>query len=153
MNPRSGAIATAMAAMLLSISGAAVAHGPKGCKHGILRGQYVFSATGFTRTNLDSPWVPKAIVEFIDFNGDGTLTTPSVSVANPAGNTGLILDRAPGSAGSYSINDDCTGNLQFADGNVFKLYVAPRGDEIWMLQTQGLGGSLNVFQGKAERLW
>jgi hypothetical protein len=128
------------------------AHGKnEGCRAERLKGDYVFSATGYTRANLDAPWVPKAIVELLDFNGDGTLTTPSVTLANPFGNTGLIVDRV-GNPGTYTINDDCTGWLQFADGNVFRIYMAPRGDEFWLIQTVGLGGSLNVFQGQVKRI-
>jgi hypothetical protein len=121
------------------------------CRAERLNGLYAFSATGYTRANLDAPWVPKAIVEFMRLNGDGTLTTPSVTVANPFGNGGLIIDRV-GSPGSYSVDDNCTGWLQFDDGNVFRIYVSPRADEFWMIQTAGLGGSLNVFQGKATKV-
>jgi hypothetical protein len=30
-----------------------------------------------------TPWVPKAILEVLHFNGDGTLTTPVVAIATP----------------------------------------------------------------------
>ena len=142
-----------VAALIMAVPGFATAQGPKACRVQTVHGQYIFSATGHTRANLESPWVPKAIIEVIDFNGDGTVTVPAVTVANPGGNTGLILDRAPGGSGSYSLNDDCTGTLQFSDGVSFKIYVSPRGHEIWLIQMTGLGGSLNVFQGKAERVW
>jgi hypothetical protein len=121
------------------------------CRGERLNGLYAFSATGYTRAHLDSPWVPKAIVEFLRMNGDGTLDTPSVTVVNPFGNTGLVVDRV-GSPGTYQVNDDCTGWLAFADGNVFRIYVAPLANEFWMIQTAGLGGSLNVFQGKATKV-
>jgi hypothetical protein len=121
------------------------------CRAERLKGEYVFSTTGYTRANLESPWVPKAIVELLAFNGDGTLTTPSVTLANPFGNIGLIVDRV-GNPGVYEVHDDCTGKVTFADGNVFKIYVAPRGDEFWMIQTVGVGGSLNVFQGNVKRV-
>ena len=35
--------------LIIAIPGLAVANGPKGCKHDMLRGQYVFTATGFSR--------------------------------------------------------------------------------------------------------
>ena len=97
--------------------------------------------------------VPKAIVELLEINGDGTLTTPAVTIANPFGNTGAVLDRA-GNPGTYSVNDDCTGTHQFADENVFRLRVSPQGHEFWMIQTVGLAGALNtnVIQGRAKKI-
>ena len=122
----------------------------------LLKGRYVFTATGFTRpfnSSPGAPWVPKAIVEVLQFNGDGTLSTPAVTIANPFGDSGAVLDPpAGGAAGVYSTNDDCTGQVQFLDatGATFKIVVdAPRGDTIWMIQTHPIN---NVFQGKAVRV-
>lgn len=126
------------------------------CKDDILKGQYVFTATGFTRpaTSLaGTPWVPKAILEVLHFNGDGTLTTPVVAVANPFGDSGTVLQPPAGAPGLYSINDDCSGSVQFLDANnaTFKIYVdPPRGDTIWMIQTNP---TQNVFQGRAKRVF
>jgi hypothetical protein len=136
-------------ALILGAPGFAAAHGIKGCKHDMLRGQYVFTASGHTRASADSPWVPKAIVEALSINGDGTLTTPAVTVANPFGNSGAVSSWAPGSAGVYTVSDDCTGTLQFTPGPSFNIYVAPRGDEFWLMQSN----PNNVFQGTAKRLW
>jgi hypothetical protein len=121
------------------------------CRAERLKGLYAFSATGYTRANLESPWVPKAIVEFLRLNGDGTLTTPWVTVVNPFGNGGLVVDRV-GTPGTYSVDEDCTGWVQFGDGVVFRIFVAPLAGEFWMIQTGGLGGSLNVFQGRATKV-
>ena len=63
------ALATVLGALCLSAPLVATAGGEL-CRVKSLRGLYVFSATGYTRANLDSPWVPKAIVEFLDLNGD-----------------------------------------------------------------------------------
>jgi hypothetical protein len=125
-------------------------------KNDILKGQYVFTASGFTRapnSGPGTPWVPKAILEVLQFNGDGTLTTPAVTVANPFGDLGNVLQPAAGAPGVYSINDDCSGTVHFLDaGNVmFKIRVdTPRGDAIWMIQTNPAN---NVFQGSAKRVW
>jgi len=153
MNParkRAKAFATALCAIGMSAPLLATAHNLP-CRTERLNGLYVFTATGYTRANLDSPWVPKAIVQFIRMNGDGTLTTPWVTVANPAGNTGFVIDRV-GAPGVYSVNDDCTGSMSFGDGVVHKIFAAPRGDEFWLIQLAGLGGSLNVFQGQAKKV-
>ena len=121
---------------VLCLPGLAAADPIKKCKDEILKGQYVFTATGFTRASTGlpgNPWVPKAIVEVLHFNGDGTFTTPVVTVANPFGDTGNVLQPPAGAPGLYSINDDCSGNVQFLDANTttYRIYVdPPRGDTL-----------------------
>jgi len=143
-------------ALIVCLPALAAAEPTKKCKVDILKGQYVFTASGFTRPAASvpgTPWVPKAILEVLHFNGDGTLSTPSVTVANPFGDLGNILQPPSGADGSYSINDDCSGTIQFSDAaNVtFKIMVdPPRGDAIWMIQTNPAN---NVFQGVATRVW
>jgi hypothetical protein len=139
----------------LCLPALAVAEPTKKCKDDILKGQYVFTASGFTRASSSKPgdpWVPKAILEVLHFNGDGTLTTPVVAVANPFGDTGTVLQPPMGAPGLYSINDDCSGTVQFLDATnaAFKIYVdPPQGDRIWMIQTNP---AQNVFQGSAKRV-
>jgi len=135
------------ASLIICIPGLAVADGPKGCKHDMLRGQYVFTATGFSRA-ADGSWFPKAIVEYIDMKGDGTLSVPAATVANRA-NDGAVVQSPPGGVGAYSLNDDCTGTLQFTNGPSFNIFAAPRGEEFWMIQTN----PNNVLQGNVKRLW
>ena len=147
---------TATLALILCLPGLAGADPTKRCKLAILKGQYVFTASGFTRPPASLPgtlWVPKAILEVLHFNGDGTLSTPVLAVANPFGDLGNILQPPSGADGSYSINDDCTGTVQFFDAAsvMFKIVVdPPRGDTIWMIQTNPAN---NVFQGSATRVW
>jgi len=142
-------------ALMICMPGLAAAELSNRCTNDILKGQYVFTATGFTRAPNSAPgtpWVPKAIVEVLHFNGDGTLSGPSVTLANPFGDTGAILNPA-GAAGSYSVNEDCTGTMQFLDavGVAFKFVVdPPLGDTIYMIQ---INPNNNVFQGRAERVW
>jgi hypothetical protein len=148
---------TKCSAMLLisCLPGLAVADATSRCTNSLLNGQYVFTASGFTRapgSAPGTPWVPKAIMEVLQFSGDGTLTTPAVTVANPFGDTGNILQPPSGAPGLYSINDDCSGTVQFLDaaGVTFKVFVEPpRGDTIWMIQTNPAN---NVFQGSAKRV-
>jgi hypothetical protein len=142
--------------LILCLSELAAAEPTNRCKNSILIGEYVFTASGFTRppnSAPGTPWVPKAIIEVLRFNGDGTLSTPAVTVANPFGDTGNILQPPSGAPGTYSINDDCSGTVQFLDAaNVtFKIYVdPPQGDTIWLIQTNP---NNNVFQGSAKRVW
>jgi len=143
-------------AAALCLPGLAAADPAKRCKDEVLKGQYVFTATGFTRpaaSGPGTPWVPKAILEVLHFNGDGTLATPAVTVANPFGDTGSILQPPAGAPGLYSVNDDCSGTVHFLDANnaTFTIYVdPPRGDTIWMIQTNPVN---NVFQGRAQRVF
>lgn len=141
--------------LILCLPGLAAADHTRKCSNDMLKGQYVFSASGFTRAPTSTPgtpWVPKAILEVLQFNGDGTLSTPGLTLANPFGDTGNILQPAAGADGTYSINEDCTGTVQFLDaaGVTFKIYVdPPKGDTIWMIQTNP---AQNVFQGTAKRV-
>jgi hypothetical protein len=134
--------------LMICIPGIGMANGPKGCRHDMLRGHYVFTATGYSRAAADGPWFPKAIVEYIDIKGDGTLSVPAATVANRI-NDGQVVQSPPGGVGSYSVNDDCTGIVQFSPGPSFNIFVAPRGDEFWMIQTN----PNNVLQGNVKRLW
>jgi hypothetical protein len=142
--------------LILCLPGLAAADQTNRCNDGILNGHYIFTATGYTRAPASTPgtpWVPKAIVEVLHFHGDGTLTTPALTVANPFGDTGNILQPPSGPPGVYSINTDCSGTVHFLDASnlAFAIYVEPpKGDTIWMIQVNPAN---NVFQGSAERLW
>ena len=150
------AMLTATLPLILCLPGIAAADVTNKCSEDILQGQYVFTASGFTRpptSGPGTPWVPKAILEVLHFNGDGTLSTPSVTLANPFGDSGAILQPGAGADGIYSINDDCSGTVQFFDAAsvTFKIFVdPPRGDTIWMIQTNPAN---NVFQGSATRVY
>jgi len=145
-----------MLAVFLSLPGFAAANSARRCADHLLRGQYIFAASGFTRAPNSlpgTPWVPKAIVEVLEFSGDGTLTTPALTLANPFGDLGNVVQPpSGGSPGLYSINDDCSGTVQFlSDVNVmYRIHVDPADrDTIWMIQTSPAN---NVIQGSAKRL-
>ena len=126
--------------LVVGVSGAAFADddAPQ-CSVRTLRGRYVFSASGFT---INSGVVqPKAIVEVIDFNGDGTLAVP----AGTRSVNGVITQNLSG-VGTYTLNDDCTGTIVFGI-LTFDIFVAPRGNQWWEIQTN----PNNVLQGSATR--
>ncbi len=141
------------AAIALGISGAAVAdddHHARGCTPALLNGLYIFAATGFIIPAAPAPAQPKAIVEFIRFHGDGTLTVPAASRSL----NGVVGQSPPGGTGTYTVADlvppdrGCTGTLAFTGGPSFDLFVSPPGDEVWMIQNN----PGNVLQGTVLKL-
>ncbi|HEY0768224.1 MAG TPA: hypothetical protein VGD47_09740 [Steroidobacteraceae bacterium] len=116
------------------------------CSESTLEGLYVFSATGFNI--VQGAAQPKAVTEFIRFNGNGTLTVPAATVSLD----GVVIRSPPNGTGSYTVSSDCTGSLQFNDRAhaSFDLFIAADGHTIYMNQT---GGALpGVLQGRAESL-
>jgi hypothetical protein len=138
-----------VAAMCLGVSGTARADDEgKACGPRTLHGRYVFAASGFTivAVNGVEQSQPKAIIEIIDFHGDETL-----SVVGATRSVNGAVATSPPSVGTYTVNAECTGSIMFAAPPfpTFDIAVEPRGDGLWMIQTnQG-----SVFQGTATRVW
>ena len=138
--------ASAIAAlMMLTASGAAQAKDDdvQQCSSANLQGLYAFHASGFNIVSGAAPQ-PKAIVELIQFNGDGTITGggPTVSI------NGAIIPIPPGT-GTYGLAADCiNGSLKFGDGKTFDFVVGFRQAQLYMIQTN----PFTVFEGTAERL-
>jgi len=117
-----------------------------------LNGVYVFTANGFTTISpATSPTSPKAIVEVIHFNGDGTVEVPRATRST----NGNPIEENPGSNGTYTVNPVafdgvCQGSLTFSGGAPnFDLYFAQaKPDVIWEIQTD----KGNVFQGAATKV-
>lgn len=113
------------------------------CSVETLRGTYIFDAAGYI--NLSSSWTPKAVVEFLNINGDGTLT--SVGTANVGGN--LVGASFHQTTGSYTVKEDCTGTLAFnPQGPHFDIFVVPGGSQFHMIQTD----TSNVLAGVVKRV-
>jgi hypothetical protein len=138
-----------VAAMALGTSDVAQADNrvQTSCSAQTLRGSYLFATHGYNIINGVA--VPKAILEGIDFNGDGTLVAAFVTVSI----NGTII-RASGTLGTYTVQADCRGTLTFADGNNFDTFVEPTGKQLWMIQTvAGIPpGATAVFEGMATRV-
>ena len=129
------------AAMVLGACGLARAdERDNGCTLRTLRGTYVFSATGFNI--VAGVAQPKAIVEVIQFNGDGTLTVPAATLSA----NGVIIRSLPGGFGTYTAEDDCTATITF-NGPTFDAFISRNGDTLSMIQTN----PNTVFQGTASR--
>jgi len=102
----------------------------------------VFSATGYTI--VAGVAQPKAIVELIRFNGDGTLTVPGATRSI----NGVIGQVPAGGTGTYTLGADCIGTLAFTGGPTFDVFASPKGEDLWMIQTN----PNSVFQGNVTRV-
>ena len=127
-----------LAAMALGMSGIAVAD--TDCTLKTLRGQYVFTASGYTV--VAGVPQPKAIVEVIDFKGDGTLTVGAVTRSI----NGAIARIPAGGTGKYTLDAGCAGTLAFDGGPSFDIFGSPNSGKLRMIQTN----TDTVFEGSAE---
>ena len=81
-----------------------------------LRGSYLFATHGWNIVGGIAQ--PKAIVEGIDFNGDGTLVSPFATVSI----NGTII-RSAGTMGFYTVAADLTGPSHLPEAQVFDIFV------------------------------
>lgn len=124
-------------------SAQAQARGPMAtCGLNTLRGSYLFTANGYNIVGGVAQ--PKAIVEGINFNGDGTLVSPFATVSI----NGNII-HASSTPGIYTLNADCTGTLSFNNGPSSDIFADVSGRELTMIQT---GPGAPVFEGTATRM-
>ena len=117
------------------------------CSVGMLRGLYVWTFDGYA--NFGGNLVPKAVMQGLRFNGDGTTFNPFGTV-NIGGT--IIID-ATGGVGTYTVAADCTGTISITDGPSFNMYVGPGAQQIWTTQIAGGAGSgAGLGVGTATRL-
>ena len=140
------ALVSLVAAMALGTSGVARAgSGSEGCSVSTLQGLYVFNAHGW---NIQGRAVPKAVLDGVHFNGDGTLATLFGTVSI----NGVIF-HGGNEAGTYTVNEDCTGTVTITvTGVMYDTFVRPDGGQVWMIQTSGPGGTPSVLEGTATRV-
>jgi len=121
----------AVAMAFIGVTGIAQANDDdKKCSVAALRGWYLFAATGYNIVGGVAQ--PKAIVESIDFEGNGTLTVPAAT----ASLNGVIVHPPAGGTGTYAVTPDCTGTLTFIpSGLTFDLFLAPKSEDFFMIQT------------------
>ncbi len=91
--------------------------------------------------------LPKAIMQSIRFNGDGTTFNPFGTV-NIGGT--IIID-ATGGVGTYTVAADCVGTLSITTGPSFNIYVGPGSQQLWITQIVGTGAT-GLGVGTARRL-
>jgi|SRR6267154_693269 hypothetical protein len=114
------------------------------CSVGMLRGLYLWTFDGYT--DLGGGLLPKAVMQGLRFNGDGTTFNPFGTV-NIGGT--IIID-ATGGVGTYTVAADCTGTLSITDGPSFNIYVGPGAQQVWT--TQIAGGVTGLGVGTATRV-
>jgi len=135
------------AAIALAVSGIARADkddNKKECSEATLSGLYIFNASGFNIVSGVAQ--PKAVVEFIRFNGDGSLTVPAAT----ASINGVVMRSPAHGTGTYTVGADCTGSLTFGPpGPVFDLFLSSKGSEVYMIQ---IAPGSPVMQGIVEKL-
>lgn len=147
----SGSALTAVAALTVALSFASAqtvdetqradSNAPV-CSEQTLRGSYLFAAQGFNIVSGAAQ--PKAILEGIDFNGDGTLSVPFATLSI----NGQIIQAPPGGVGVYTVETSCAGTLKFTNGPSFNIFVRPNGKTLWMIQTD----SNTVLQGTVTKV-
>ena len=112
------------------------------CSAQTLHDLYLFDAHGWNIVGGVAQ--PKAIVEGIDFNGDGTLSVPFATVSI----NGLIIQVPPGGVGVYTVEANCEGTLTFTNGPSYDMFVEHSGKQVWMIQTD----ANTVFQGTVTKV-
>jgi hypothetical protein len=138
-------------AVLLAVVVGSPAFGADDCTPALLNGLYVFTARGFSTPTPAGPALPQAILELIRFKGDGTASTPGVSLSL----NGTIVVLLPGDSGTYTVteltpkDDACIGNVTFSgSGASLNFVVSRKADTIWLIQRN----PNTVFQGTATKL-
>ena len=127
------ALVCLLAAMTLSTHSTAQAAPDGRCHAGQLRGFYIWTFDGYQ--NFGGNPVPKALLQGLQFNGNGTVTVP-FGKANIGGT--IVIDTT-GSDGIYTVNADCTGTMLFGGpgGPSFNMYIGAGAQQLWITQTGG----------------
>ena len=143
------ALASLIATMSVGTSASAqpTAGDASDCSVGMLKGLYLWTFDGYTR--LNGNLLPKAVMQGLQFNGDGTTYNPfgTVNIG------GTIIVDATGGVGTYTVAADCTGTLSIVNGPSFNIYVGPGAQQVWTTQTNvGPGNGTGLGVGTATRL-
>ena len=117
------------------------------CSVDRLQGLYLWTFDGYT--TCGGNLLPKAVMQGLQFNGDGTTFNPFGTV-NIGGT--IIID-ATGGVGTYTVAADCTGTLSITDGPSFNMYIGPGAKQLWITQINvGPGDFTGLGVGTATRL-
>jgi hypothetical protein len=121
------------------------------CGPETLRGLYIFSGSGYNI--VGGVPQPTTLVEFLDFEGDGTMSVPTGTVSfNGNVNQAVVFrgvytfERAL--QGSGQLGTGCRGTLTLLPSVGFDLYTDRTGTQVWLIRTAP--GS--AFQGTVTKL-
>ena len=121
------------------------------CGPQTLRGLYIFSGSGYNI--VGGVPQPATIVEFLDFEGDGTMSVPTGTLSfNGNVNQAVVfrgvytLERSL--QGSGQLGTGCRGTLTLLPAVGFDLYTDRTGTQVWLIRTAP--GA--VFQGTVTKL-
>ena len=141
------ALVSLVAAMALGTSATArAAADTQVCHAGMLKGLYLWTFEGYS--DLGGKLVPRAVMQGLRFNGDGTTFNPFGTV-NVAGT--IIID-VTGGVGTYTVAADCTGTLSITTGPSFKIYVGPGALQVWTTEIAGGDVTGGLAVGTATRV-
>jgi hypothetical protein len=114
----------------------------------MLRGSYLWTFDAYE--NFDGNFVPVAVMQGLQFNGDGT-TLNTFGTVNIGGT--IIFD-VTGAVGTYTVAPDCTGTLSPAPGiaPTFNIYVGPGAQQVWTIQSSPDSLAPGVSRGMAVRV-
>ena len=141
------ALASLVAAITLGTSAPArAAADGRVCSVGMLKGLYLGSFDAYT--NSGGNFVPTAVLQGLQFNGDGTFinTFGTVNIG------GTIVFDVTGAGGSYTVAPDCTGTISVTGGPNFNIYVGPGAQKVWTIQSSPTPASTGVSVGTLTRL-
>jgi len=142
------ALVSLVAAMALGTSATAgAAADGQACSVHMLKGLYLWTFDGYQ--NVGGNLVPKAVMQGLQFNGDGTTfnTFGTVNIG------GFIIIDATGGVGTYTVAADCTGTISITNGPSFNMYVGPGAQKVWTTQIGGgAGAGSGLGVGTATRL-
>jgi hypothetical protein len=125
----------------ISVTAMAADH-PDECTVKTLHGTYVFAATG--HNIVAGVAQPKAIVEVIEFDGNGILSAPTATRS-----VNGVIARGLTGTGGYTVDTSCIGTITFdGPGPTFDMFFSPEGEKLWLIQTT----PNTVFQGTATRV-
>ena len=129
-----------------SATARAAADGGRVCSVHMLKGLYLWTFDGYQ--NFGGNFVPKAVMQGLRFNGDGTTFNPfgTVNIG------GTIIINATGGVGTYTVAPDCTGTLSITNGPTFNIYVGPGAQQVWTLETSPSPAGTGVSVGTMKRV-
>ena len=117
------------------------------CGPQTLKGSYVLAASGFAFTS-PTTFLPKSLVEQIDFDGQLGGSSPAAAVSL-GGTPDLHSNAGVGVAYEVVQSMRCVFKITFANGPAHWVFVTPDGEFGWTLQVN----PNNSLQGTLTRVW